>query len=267
MFLQVMRVRVCVPSPRCRSPRATCTVAPTQVGMTNPTGCRRRRGSPPPLWRARESRTSSAAVWCARPPPHPSLCTASPPKFPTAPLPGPACGLDTRSSWWVRHDRKHHSDSLILFLCRHDEPITNYICFVNIHPSLYFMWKKDKEIIWNSWTRGDISGLGGVWVEWRWFHFLCCNSTRDQAMKAGASLWHHQAAAWHTSGPSPSWSARGRGGPATTSPTSIASGWPGRTPAPPCATSPTRWSVLSSRGTSPGAESAWRCEEAPPPPP
>lgn len=55
---------------------------------------------------------------------------------------------------------------------------------------------------------------------------LCMFSTLRPGQRAVASLWCRRAPVWRTSGPRRSSSAMAPGAPATSSPTSTASGWP-----------------------------------------
>lgn len=91
----------------------------------------------------------------------------------------------------------------------------------------------------------------------------CDCSTQVQVTRAAASLWHHQAAVWQTFERSPLWSVRGHEEPATTSPTSTASGWPGWSLRWAAATArPSRWLKPGSRGTtSASATCAWESEQ------
>lgn len=96
----------------------------------------------------------------------------------------------------------------------------------------------------------------------QWCHW-CHGSTQAQAMRAAANLWHHRAAVWRTSGLSPLSSVRDHEEPATTLPTSTASGLRGwtHTARPPTALPP-RWRRPGSRETtSGGATCVWGSEE------
>lgn len=135
--MQVRRARVCKCFPPCHSPPATWEPAPMLVVMTNPIGCQRQQPSPVFQWVEPPSLITSAAVWCAKPPPHPLHCTARPPTSQTAPQGGGACGPDTLSSWWVLQSWKYYYYSTTtaggegychIILKVHQQKVHKYIC-------------------------------------------------------------------------------------------------------------------------------------------
>lgn len=101
LHLQVRRVPACRSSPPCPSPPVTWEPAHMPVVTINLIGCQQLLPSPVFLWEEQPSQITSAAVWCVKPPPHPSRCTAKCPTSQNAPQAGEAFGLDTPFSWWV----------------------------------------------------------------------------------------------------------------------------------------------------------------------
>lgn len=101
LHLQVRRVHACLSFPPCPSLPVTWEPAHMPVVTINPIGCQQPLPSPIFLWVELPLQTTSAVVWCVKPPPHQLQYTVKCLTSQNVPQVGEACGLDTHFLWWV----------------------------------------------------------------------------------------------------------------------------------------------------------------------